>query len=1289
MDSPLIPYTIGVPVKTADFYGRENTVAWIKSELKNASTHSLLLYGSRAIGKTSLLLQLQTILTANGYSPVYYALAERPLPELLDDLAQRILEQTDSDLPLPESPNAFRSQFLPDIQRKLGLSHRLVLLLDNMDVLPDDHAFWTVVPILTGESPPALVFTSNELPSRLPAKLKSLVKTIPARRLSVLDDAAAIALLYQGVDRLEFTEEATHTILNWTGCHPYFLQLIGHYLWETADKTITVEQTLAETAVVHLLQSSTSDFERLWDALDVAEQLYTSILAEKHQPLDYLDADGVNATLEAQVFRLRPHKLRWSTSDLVERDILSLVREDRYKFMLPLFHGWVRQHKPAILVKAQLDRTLNLEADEQFQVGQNYFTQGQYQQAVASFRQAVGENPYHVGAQLALGTALLAMGFTETAVKRLERAYKLDTVEAQKPLGEALALIAEMHLAASARREALSACEQFFTMGIADPDLQQRVRLVETAVWNQRGDIALQRGFIDKALTAYENASNEEKMAQLKSSHRSAEPVDELEEEAKALMEAEAWSEATAVYEKLLGFTRDASRRASYQKALAQCLEEVELAQYFDEGVKALENKNWLLARMSFMYVITRRMNYIRYGEQAMTLLDQAAKGHSSTSPLVPTAISSSIAASDKEAVEIFAEIESTPPAEMLLTSPPIQRKSPPSNKVAIGGEITPDTVNQVALVECYGKGVILKMVYSPDGRMLALATALGIYFYDAQTLAELRFIETSIPVQAIAFSPNSKIIATGSWHDKVQLWWIESGQLISELEIHHSGIQAVAFSPDGHWLASADEDGLIALWQTDDAKLLRSWEAHRGPITSITFSPDSNRLISSSLDKTIGLWQVESGAQLMSLQQHEDAVTQAVFTPDGQRFFSASRDRTAVLWRTDTTGWARLRRQEVRATRLYSLASHRQAVNDIAISPDGKLVATASADQIVRLWNADNGALLHEFKGHVSSVIAVDFSPDGRTLASSTESLVQFWEVETHYSGQAIEGHMGSLQSVAVSSDGRLMATAVDTRILIWSLENQTLRHILLGHSDLVYHIAFSPQGNILASASADRTARLWNVTTGITTQTLSGHQGAVMDISFSPNGQLLATASEAQTIRLWRTTDGKLLQTLTGHQDAVTSVCFNSTGRLLASGSSDQSVRLWAIPEGRLQQTLTGHNGIIWQVSFSPDDKLLATAALDRTVRLWDIATNSLLHILDAHEGPVWSVRFSPSGQLLLSGASDGKVRIWRASNGALLQVFEEHTAPVSSVTFTPDGERLISASADGTVRVQGLVA
>ncbi|MCB8945969.1 MAG: hypothetical protein H6658_19660 [Ardenticatenaceae bacterium] len=1257
------------------------------------------------MGKSSLLRYLQDVLPAEGYTPVFFELGERPLDELLDDLAQQIIEQTGLDRPLPESSNDFRSYFLPEVDQALGES-RLVLLLDDMDKLPGDHGFWKVVPFLTGDSPPALIYTSSYAPQQLPSKLKSVVRAMSVQGVGPLTGAEAEALLAGGGERIELTEAAVERIMAWCGGHPYCLQLVGQALWQRGDEPGVVEPGVVAEVVEGLAASGEGPLALLWEGLDVAEQLYTAVLAQQSQPLAALESKAVAEVIQAQAFRLRPHKVDWSVDDLVARGLLQGVEDEAYGLVPPLFHAWVRQFKPVGLVKAHLDHLLNPEIDGVFEEGQALMAQAQPEAAAVLFRQVVSKVPYHVGAQVALGASLLAVGSVETAVKHLERAYKLDVAEAQKPLGEALVVLAEVRLQADARNEALSACDQFNDLDLVDDDLQARVRVVETAVWNQRGDMALQRGLIDKALLAYENAGNTEKIAQLqtspkratrpktaefRASQRPTESISQLEAQANTLLQAEIWSEAAVVYEKLLGITQDASQRNSYQKALARCLEEIELARYFDEGVKALDNQNWLLARMSFTHVITRRKNYTRYGEKAVALLEQTTKNRPPTTPLIEFSsdtLDKTVrlgTASEAQTAQLSQESQTRPFAP--------QGEEPPQEEVAEKmtiDDIDPallDTVNGYEQLERLGKGAVKQAVYSHDGKVLALATALGIYLYQTQPLAEIRFLESVSPVQAVAFSPDDKLLASGSWQHRVQLWQVEDGEFVAELRSHDSAIYALAFSPDGQTLASADENGVIVIWELENRRFLHMWEAHRGFISSLTFSPDGSNLLSGSEDKHFCLWQVDDEMSLVYLQKHVKGVVKAAFSPDGRRFFSASRDGTLNAWQMNATGWLRLRRSGTKVSQVFSQTGQYQQINDLAFSADGKLMATASSDHVVRLWSSDKGELLHEFTGHHSPVLTVAFAPDGRTLVSTTDSQVQFWDVAARVAGPTLEGHMGPLQSLVVSDDGQLLATADHARILVYSLPEFSLQHVLIGHLSHIYRLAFAPNSKLLASASIDRTVRLWDAAAGTMTHTLAEHEGAVVDVCFAPDGQYLASASEAQTIRIWRVADGEWVQTLPGHRDAVSSVCFNSSGQLLASGSSDRRIHLWHLAEEVLQTTFSGHKGIIWQLAFTADDGLLASAALDHTVRLWRVEDGTLLHVLGSHNGPVWSMQFARDEQWLITGAGDHNIRFWHVESGLLLRTLEGHTASVSSVALLPDGSRIVSAAADGTIRVWGV--
>jgi eukaryotic-like serine/threonine-protein kinase len=578
--------------------------------------------------------------------------------------------------------------------------------------------------------------------------------------------------------------------------------------------------------------------------------------------------------------------------------------------------------------------------------------------------------------------------------------------------------------------------------------------------------------------------------------------------------------------------------------------------------------------------------------------------------------------------------------------------------------------------------------VFSPDGKIVATASLDAGAGYSSSVrlwrTADATPIGRPLADQGspLAFSPDSKLLATPSKDKTARLWRTTDGTSFGPPLTHADAVHCVAFSPDGKLLATASADQTVRLWSTADGTAIGTPLTHQSVILHVTFSPDGKLLATASWDGTARLWSTADRTLKGKPMNHQSVIWHVTFSPDGKLLATASWDKTARLWRTAD------------GAPVGPPLSHAGNVDWVAFSPDGGLLATTSWDKTARLWRTTDGTPLGQPLTHRGMVYFTAFSPDGKLLATTSPGpSTCLWELPKDNPVGLSLMHRDRVTKVAFSPDGKLLATASwDKTARLWRTADGAPVGGPLIHQAQLIALAFSSDGMLLATASwaKDYTARLWRTTDGTPIGPRLRHQGwvrinpgefpvGVAAVAFSPDSRLLATATADKTARVWSTADASSHGPPLTHEDLVDSLAFSPDGRLLATGSVDKTARLWRAADGTPVGRPLSHQGSVYCVAFSPDGKLLATASADQTVRLWSTADGTPIGPSLAHQSEIRVVAFSHNGELLATAGWE-TVRLWRTSDGAPVGPPLSHAGHLYWVAFSPDSKLLATASQDG---------
>jgi WD40 repeat protein len=580
---------------------------------------------------------------------------------------------------------------------------------------------------------------------------------------------------------------------------------------------------------------------------------------------------------------------------------------------------------------------------------------------------------------------------------------------------------------------------------------------------------------------------------------------------------------------------------------------------------------------------------------------------------------------------------------------------------------------------------VVQSVSFSPDGTMLASASfdktvkLWKIEENQKKSIVLQEKFQHGDTVSFVTFSPDSKIIASASFDKTVKLW-NQDGTLKYTLP-HDSLVYSVTFISND-MIATGDNSGKVTFWNsTNGQQIGKPFKPHQKTVCDLKFNKKGNILATASVDGTVKLWKLTPKLQLNPIiLQHNSSVNSVSFSPDGQMIATASQNKIVKFWKLNGTPLSNL------------TIKGESGFTSVSFSPDQKTnkktIATANLDGQVQLWeqNEKETKKIETLSGHTSRVKSVSFNKKGDILASASgDTTVRLWQVKLPLVTR-LQADSQKVFYVSFSPDGQKFASAgQDSTVQIWD-KNGNWQQSLIGHTQQVSSVDFSPpKGDKIASSSRDDTVKLWTwqgkqyqLEKTISRQSPLESSSSV---SFNPiiSNPLLAFADSKGSVKILGI-DGSKKNEFLAHKREIWTVIFSPTGDYLATASDDYTAKLWDI-KGKPKTTLEGHDAAVQDISFHPTKNLLATVSEDKSVKLWNF-NGQLLKNITGHSDQVTSVRFSPDGNTIATASDDRTIKLWNL-DGTLITTLKGHSRVVNTISFNPTNSKILSSgSSDGTI-------
>ena len=349
----------------------------------------------------------------------------------------------------------------------------------------------------------------------------------------------------------------------------------------------------------------------------------------------------------------------------------------------------------------------------------------------------------------------------------------------------------------------------------------------------------------------------------------------------------------------------------------------------------------------------------------------------------------------------------------------------------------------------------------------------------------------------------------------------------------------------------------------------------------------------------------------------------------------------------------------------------HSASVNAIAVVSPSQVISGSTANSFkpgtLKLWDLENGAAIHTFKGHRRGINTIAVTPDRQRMVSGgSDAKLIVWDLASGKQLTTLKGHRRWIYDLVMLPDSqRVVSASADGTIKIWNLESRNARFTLEGHTNGVNDLALTEDGKQLISASADRTLKVWDIESAKEVKTLTGHKAGVKKVAILPGNKAISGSLDGN-LKVWDLASGKELRTLTGHTDSIEDIAVTEDGQLAISGSADRTLKVWDWQTGQLLHTLTGHQGWVNSVAVTTDG-LAVSASSDHTLKVWEIQQGKELNTLKGHSEWVRMVALTPDGKLAVSASGDARPKVWDLQSGDEVPLqLAQQTLSLSSLGF-----------------------